>query len=82
VTTTQQIVRPKIDEVHTIDDDQAMETNHNEDDVVAAIYQPTDRVLCKVYKSDLTTLGPTEMLNDTVVDFYLNFILHDIVPLE
>lgn len=73
-------MRPRISEVHIIDDDQAAETAHSADDTVVAVYQPGERVLCKIYSSDLATLGPTEMLNDTIVDFYMNYILNDIVP--
>lgn len=83
VTTTQPILRPKVDEIHTIEDDQAIDTGtHSTDNTVIAIYQPKDRVVCKICSSDLATLGPAEMLNDTVVDFYMNYILNDIVPAE
>lgn len=71
-----------MDEVHTIDDDQSAETTHTADDALVATYKPGELVLCKVYNSDLTTLGPTEMLNDTIIDFYMNYILNDIVPPE
>lgn len=81
-TTQQPILRPKIDEVHTIEDDQTAEVSHNVNDTVVAVYQPDDRVICKIYKSDLATLGQTEMINDTIVDFYMNYILYDIVPKE
>jgi Ulp1 family protease len=82
LTSTQTILRPKIDEVHTIEDDLSGEQQHNVEDTVVCTYQPSDRVLCKVYNSDLATLGPTEMLNDTIIDFYMNYILHDLVPAE
>lgn len=78
---TQIALRPRIDEVH-LDDDQAAESTHSATDAVVAVYQPRAEVLCKIHKSDLDTLGPDEMLNDTVVDFYMNYILHDIVPPE
>ena len=82
VTTTESIIRPKVDEVHLIDDDQTAEAAHSADDTVVAVYQPADRVICKLYSSDLATLGPTEMLNDTVIDFYMTYVQHDILPKE
>jgi len=82
VTTTQPILRPKIEEVHTIDDDQNVETAHGADDTLVGKYESCGQTLCKVYESDLATLGPVEMLNDTIVDFYMNWILHDFIPKE
>jgi hypothetical protein len=74
--------KPKVEEVHTIDDEQAPEPVHSADEKFVAVYQPAGRVLTTIYENDLATLGPTEMLNDTIVDFYMNYILNEIIPAE
>jgi Ulp1 family protease len=68
--------------VHTIDDEQAPEPVHSADEKFVAVYQPAGRVLTTIYENDLATLGPTEMLNDTIVDFYMNYTLNEIIPAE
>ncbi|KAI6242712.1 Ulp1 protease family, catalytic domain protein [Aphelenchoides fujianensis] len=68
---------PLAGEVHTIEDDAAQEApvTHK----VVATYQPNGKVTCRIYDQDLVTLNATEMLNDTIIDFYMNYILNDLL---
>ena len=68
--------------VHTIDDDMANETLPSASNTIFAVYQPTEKTKCPIYEADLQTLAPTEMLNDTIIDFYMNYILHNIMNAE
>ncbi|KAI1720133.1 Ulp1 protease family, C-terminal catalytic domain containing protein [Ditylenchus destructor] len=46
------------------------------------VYPSSGKNACSVQFSDLRYLDCHYMLNDTIIDFYLKYILYDMVPLE
>ncbi|KAI6172153.1 putative ubiquitin-like-specific protease 2A [Aphelenchoides besseyi] len=71
--------RPLASEVHTIEDDAHAEPAPVIANKLIAAYQPGSNVSCKIYDQDLSTLNASEMLNDTIIEFYMNYILFNIL---
>ncbi|KAI6196913.1 hypothetical protein M3Y94_01163900 [Aphelenchoides besseyi] len=73
------VARPLTSEVHTIEDDAHAEPAPVVANKLIAAYQPGSNVSCKIYDQDLSTLNASEMLNDTIIEFYMNYILFNIL---
>uniref|UniRef100_A0A183BWD1 ULP_PROTEASE domain-containing protein n=1 Tax=Globodera pallida TaxID=36090 RepID=A0A183BWD1_GLOPA len=72
-------------EVHLIDDEESeLEANpidKRSNDTLFS-FPPTGRDSCSVHYADLKYLSRNFMLNDTIIDFYLKYIQHCLVPQE
>ncbi|CAD5210267.1 unnamed protein product [Bursaphelenchus okinawaensis] len=71
-----------IAEVHILDDEEAQSVPSASTHSVIAVYEPISSFKLTIYETDMLTLNNTEMLNDSIIDFYLNYIYYNILPPE
>jgi len=64
------------------DDDQEPSSSDDSTNRSLFIYPNLSEDSCSVRLADLNTLEPEYMLNDTIIEFYLKFIQHRLMPRE
>uniref|UniRef100_A0A1I7RPL3 ULP_PROTEASE domain-containing protein n=1 Tax=Bursaphelenchus xylophilus TaxID=6326 RepID=A0A1I7RPL3_BURXY len=67
-------------EVHILDDEETASTPSSHQ--VVAVYEPIPSFKLTIYENDLLTLNNTIMLNDSIIDFYLNYIYYHMLTPE